>query len=251
MQYGICHLSVVSVRNGANCHDQMVTQLLYGEHFKVKEIRKTCSKIQIAFDKLEGWIDNNQYSFISEDDFKEASSYTDQRLSTDFIAHLNCNEQLLSPLLLGSRIDLSNLLNHSFEGNAPIVKKSKEKLVETALLYLNAPYLSGGKTPFGIDASGLTQMVYKINGFQLFRATEQQSTQGEPLSFIEESEPGDLAFFDDNDGIINHVGIILKDNYIIHSHGKVRIDRIDHTGIFNVQEKNYSHKLRVIKKITA
>ena len=126
---------------------------------------------------------------------------------------------------------------------------SKEDLVDTALLYLNSPHLQGGKTPFGIDSSGFTQMVYKINGQKLLRTTEGQSTQGEPLSFIEESEPGDLAFFDDSDGTIDHVGIILKDNYIIHSSGHVRIDRLDHTGIFNVVKRIYTHNLRVIKKI--
>jgi len=77
----------------------------------------------------------------------------------------------------------------------------------------------------------------------------QQATQGEVLSFIEESEPGDLAFFDNNEGQITHVGIVMNDNYIIHAHGKVRIDRIDHSGIFNVDSQKHTHKLRVIKKI--
>lgn len=249
MQYGICHLSVVSVRLGSSNHEEMITQLLYGDYFKVKERRKYCSKIEIVFDKKEGWIDNIQYQLISESAFKEVDDCKNQRLSVDFIAHLISKEQIFSPLLLGSRIDCCHLMGHSFEGNAPVVSPSKSNLVDTALLYLNAPSLSGGKTPFGIDAPGLTQMVYKINGYQLFRETEKQAIQGEPLSFIEESEPGDLAFFDDKEGNINHVGIILKDNYIIHSYGCVRIDRIDHTGIFNAEEKKYSHKLRVIKKI--
>ena len=92
-------------------------------------------------------------------------------------------------------------------------------------------------------------MVYKLNGYKLERDSHLQAKQGSPLSFIEESEPGDLAFFDNNEGIITHVGIIMKDNYIIHSHGKVRIDRIDHSGIFNVDTQQHTHKLRVIKKI--
>jgi cell wall-associated NlpC family hydrolase len=92
-------------------------------------------------------------------------------------------------------------------------------------------------------------MVYKINGYSLKREALEQSAQGDALSFIEESEPGDLAFFDNSDGVINHVGIIMKDNYVIHASGKVRIDRIDHTGIFNTEIKNYTHSLRVIKKI--
>ncbi len=81
------------------------------------------------------------------------------------------------------------------------------------------------------------------------RDASQQATQGEALSFIEESEPGDLAFFDNAEGAIVHVGIIMKDNYIIHAHGKVRVDRIDHTGIYNAEKREHTHKLRVIKKI--
>jgi cell wall-associated NlpC family hydrolase len=92
-------------------------------------------------------------------------------------------------------------------------------------------------------------MVYKLCGYKLLRAAGQQATEGEALSFIEESEPGDLAFFDNEDGVIVHVGIIMKDNYIIHANGKIRIDRIDHSGIFNVDSQRHTHKLRVIKKI--
>jgi len=128
-------------------------------------------------------------------------------------------------------------------------EQDKKNLISTALLYLNAPELNGGKSPFGIDNAGFTLMVYKLNGIQLMRTAEEQASQGEPLSFIEESEAGDLAFFDDRDGVINHVGLIMPDNYIIHVDGKVRIDRLDHTGIFNREKRNYTHQLRVIKKI--
>jgi cell wall-associated NlpC family hydrolase len=92
-------------------------------------------------------------------------------------------------------------------------------------------------------------MVYKISLIHLHRDAYQQAKQGQALSFIEESEPGDLAFFDNEEGHIIHVGIMMKDNYIIHAHGQVRIDRIDHYGIFNVDTNRYSHNLRVIKKI--
>ena len=98
----------------------------------------------------------------------------------------------------------------------------------------------GWKKPFGIDCSGFTQMVYKLNGYKLLRDASQQATQGTALSFIEESEPGDLAFFDNAEGDIIHVGIIMEDNYIIHAHGQVRIDRIDHSGIYNVTKKKHA-----------
>src|SRR5690606_7204908 len=137
----------------------------------------------------------------------------------------------------------------NYEGIVSDSKQAKPNFINTAFLYLNAPYLWGGKTPFGIDCSGLTQMVYRLNGHKLFRDASQQAPQVEALSVIEESTPADLAFFDNAEGEIIHVSIIMKNNYIIHAHGKVRIDRLDHTGIFNADTGKYSHKLRVIKKI--
>jgi hypothetical protein len=249
MQYGICHLSIVPVRIGPNDTAEMVTQLLYGCLFKVKELRKFWIRIEMAYDGHEGWISKKQFKSISEDVFNQLDSEQDMIISTDFISHVITKDNTFQPITIGARVDIVEFLEHSHEGSSKRPKPEKSSLVETALLFLNAPYLWGGKTPFGVDASGFTQMTYMLNGFKLFRSTEKQATQGEALSFIEESEPGDLAFFDNSEGVINHVGIILKDNYIIHSHGHVRIDRIDHTGIFNTQEKIYSHKLRVIKKI--
>ena len=150
---------------------------------------------------------------------------------------------------MGSVLSAQSLLHHNFDGETLIGQKKKNQLIETALLYLNTHYIWGGKTPFGIDCSGFTQMVYRLNGYKLLRDASQQATQGDALSFIEESSPGDLAFFDNNEGDIIHVGIIMENHYIIHAHGKVRIDRLDHSGIYNVDTKTHSHKLRVIKSI--
>ena len=92
-------------------------------------------------------------------------------------------------------------------------------------------------------------MIYRINGYRIPRDANQKSEFGDTLSFIDESEPGDLAFFDDKEGKITHVGMLLENNYILHAHGRVRIDRIDQTGIFNMEKQKHSHKLRIIKKI--
>lgn len=249
MQYGICPLSIVAIRTLPENHSEMISQVLYGEHFKVLEYRKKWSRIRVAHDKCEGWISNNQYKLISEEVYVEMDQRISQMISSDIVSHVCTEDGILLPIVLGSTVSSTALLNHTFEGSFIEGKNQKSELIDTAFLYLKAPYQCGGKTPFGIDSSGFTQMVYKINGVALSRDAEGQSKQGEALSFIEESEPGDLAFFDNNEGVIDHVGIILKDNYIIHSNGHVRIDRLDHTGIFNTEEKLYTHKLRVIKKI--
>ncbi len=255
MPYGICNLSIVPLRIEPNDKSEMISQVLFGEHFMVLETHKKWSKIRIAFDNYEGWIDTNQYTQLSEENYFEIEE-SKNALAGELIDFVTDENNNFLTIAIGATLPFYNnkklklgTLNYRYEGQVFNEKQPKETLIETAAIFLNAPYLWGGKTPFGIDCSGFTQMVYKLCGYKLVRDAGQQATQGEVLSFIEESEPGDLAFFDNEDGVIVHVGIIMKDNYIIHAHGKIRIDRIDHSGIFNVDTQRHTHKLRVIKKI--
>ncbi|MCA0133227.1 C40 family peptidase [Winogradskyella alexanderae] len=248
MQYGICNLGIVPIRFEPSDKSEMVSQALYGDYFKVLELRKKWSRIRFAFDKYEGWIDNKQYKEINESEYQLLADSI-PLLSNDLIEFVTDQSNKLYPIPLGSDVTGIKLLNHKFDGNLSKDLNKKSNLIKTAFMYLNTPYLWGGKSPFGIDCSGFTQMVYKLNGYKLLRDASQQAMQGEALSFIEESEPGDLAFFDNSEGEIIHVGIIMENNHIIHAHGKVRIDRLDHSGIYNVEKNNHTHKLRVIKKI--
>ena len=251
--FGICNLSIIPLRLEPNDRSEIVSQVLFGEHFEIVEIVKQWSKIKLQFDDYEGWIDTKQYQIISEDNYntltKEAII-----LNSDLVEYIIAPNNILLPITIGASLSFLNhsdinTNNYDFEGLRVSGVKPKIDIVTTSFLYLNSPYLWGGKTPFGIDCSGFTQMVYKLNGYKLLRDASQQSTQGEVLSFIEESEPGDLAFFDNEEGKIIHVGIILENNYIIHASGKVRIDRIDHLGIYNAEQNRHTHRLRVIKKI--
>ena len=251
--FGICNLAMIPLRFEPSDRSEIVSQVLFGEHFEILEQQKQWSKVKMQYDDYEGWIDTKQLQLISESSFNKLSGEA-IILNADLIEYVTAPDNLLIPIPLGSSVSFMhhtdiNSSNFNFEGTKTSVEKSKESLINTAFLYLNAPYLWGGKTPFGIDCSGFTQMVYKLSGYHLLRDASQQSTQGEALSFIEESEPGDLAFFDNEEGNIIHVGIIMADNYIIHASGKVRIDRLDHLGIFNPETNKHTHKLRVIKKI--
>lgn len=251
--YGICNLAIIPLRIEPSDRSEQVSQVLFGEHFEILEQLKQWFKIRLQYDDYEGWIDAKQCQLITESDFTEISN-SSQILNHDLVEYVTTKDNLLIPIPIGSSLtflnyDGINLNNFEFEGLKVTGIKPKSELIRTAYMYLNAPYLWGGKTPFGIDCSGFTQMVYKLNGYKLLRDASQQSSQGEALSFIEESEPGDLAFFDNEEGKIIHVGIIMKDNYIIHASGKVRIDRLDHLGIYNAETNRHTHKLRVIKKI--
>ncbi len=247
MKYGLCNLSLVPLRLEASDTSEMVSQLLYGDHFKIIEINKKWCKIRVSFDNYEGWVDSKQFLEINSEVYHSLEEQT-PKLTSDIMEFISDINGTLIPVSIGSNLNALPYLNHSYEGNFITGTLAKQNIIDSALLFLNAPYLWGGKSAFGIDCSGFTQLVYKLNGYKLMRDAKDQATQGETLSFIEESEPGDLAFFDNNEGIITHVGIIMNNNYIIHAHGKVRIDLLDHSGIFNVELKKHSHKLRVIKK---
>ncbi|NIG54253.1 C40 family peptidase [Chitinophaga sp. Cy-1792] len=120
---------------------------------------------------------------------------------------------------------------------------------DAAMKYLNTAYLWGGRSVFGVDCSGLTQNTFKLAGIELWRDAYQQATQGNAVDFLQEAQLGDLAFFDNEEGRITHVGILLNDQEIIHSSGKVRIDPIDNQGIINRDTGIRTHKLRIIKRL--
>lgn len=248
MEYGICHLGMIPLRKEYSHQSEMVSQLLYGECYKVIEKRKKWVKIRLEWDDYEGWIDHHQMLEISSKDFDKITQ-SNLNISTDLVNYITTKEGLLFPILIGSDLRALETLEHQFEGEIHPVEKLKKALASTAYLFLNAPYLWGGRTLLGIDCSGFTQMVYKINGIRLSRDAHQQALQGQTLSFIEESESGDLAFFDNAEGKITHVGLLLENHHIIHASGNVRIDRIDQSGIFNLQTQNHTHKLRYIKKM--
>ncbi|MDA9808095.1 C40 family peptidase [Flavobacteriales bacterium] len=253
MNYGISNLSIVPMRNEAADQSEMVNQVIFGEHFKVLEIRKKWSKIRLAHDSYEGWICNKQWIEIEEDIYKQLDKEV-ATITTDILDIITKTHH--QPIVIGSILPsyksghaLINNEMYQFDGLTTPGFIKKDKLVENALMYLNAPYLWGGRSPLGVDCSGFTQMVYRLQGVDLPRDAYQQAEVGTTLSFVDESEPGDLAFFDNTEGKITHVGIILEDNHIIHASGKVRIDRIDQQGVFNTKIGNHTHKLRLIKSI--
>jgi len=248
MKYGICNLSIVPIRLEPNDNSEQISQLLYGDAFKILEVKIKWTKIKLCFDNYIGWISNKQYELINEKQLKLLEK-NPQVYSYDLVEFIENDKHELIAIPLGSNLNALNILKHKYDGNKISGVQDKSKIVSTALRFLNSPYSWGGRTPFGIDCSGFTQMVYKLNGYKLERDSHLQAKQGSPLSFIEESEPGDLAFFDNDEGKIIHVGIIMDNNHIIHASGKVRIDRIDQTGVYNSETKTHTHNLRVIKKI--
>lgn len=258
MSHGICLLSVVPCRKEPANVSEMVTQLLFGETYQITDETDEWYKITTSYDSYECWLNKKQHNTLSERSFlqinKEKSFCNGDLVQVAKNKNLNTNIAITVgaslPLLNGHEMQFDGY-HFSFDGSAidTSVKNDEQKIIQTAYLFMNSPYLWGGKNPFGIDCSGFSQLVYKLNGYKLPRDASQQVELGYPLSFVEEAEAGDLAFFDNEEGRITHVGILLDNQTIIHASGQVRIDKFDHYGIFHSERKKYSHNLRVIKRI--
>jgi cell wall-associated NlpC family hydrolase len=257
-EFGICCLSVVPVRAEPSERTEMVTQLLFGDLVVINSENDDWYHIRIVYDNYEGWIDKKMILPVDGEEFANLNNSPVQHTMdiVDIVKNISTGD--LFPVLIGSSIrNISE--NHFFVGDKKYQFMGQltqhdytinySVILENARSFLNAPYLWGGKTPFGVDCSGFTQQVFKISGVKLLRDASQQATQGELVNFISESEPGDLAFFDNDEGKIVHVGIVMDRQKIIHASGKVRIDTIDHQGIYNNDTKIYTHKLRLIKRI--
>ena len=235
MTKGICNVSIAPLRADSSDKSEIVSQLLYGESADILEVKDNWTKIKTHYDNYEAWMDTKQISPVSD----------------DFLSSRKVNlvkEPFQSTMTESGKVLLSMGSEVNFETTAPTRGRDlSESIVNCAKEFLNVPYLWGGKSFFGIDCSGFTQIIYKIHGIKIPRDTYQQAEIGDALTFIEEAKPGDLAFFENKEGRIHHVGIILADQKIIHAHGKVRIDSLDSTGIFNKDQNKHTHKLRFIR----
>ncbi|MDR1345206.1 MAG: C40 family peptidase [Bacteroidales bacterium] len=261
--YGVAHLAQIPMRAMAAESAEMVSQLLFGDAYQVLEESGQWLKIVTCDCHYEGWISRKAFNQLHDDDvpdYLKAGKYMVRdwllfirEIETDITFPVFCGSSFPCPennvLILGNAAFTMQLPeNRIFEGNEKM-SSQQVAMLRFASTYLNAPYLWGGRTPAGIDCSAFTQLIFKSIGLSIPRNASQQMQHGDPVDFITETQVGDLAFFQNEEGEIVHVGMICGKDKIIHSSGKVRIDKLDETGIFDAATGQYTHVLRLIKRM--
>ncbi len=259
MNYGISGLSLIPVRKEPSERSEMVTQILFGEHFEILDYLPGWQHVRLDYDGYEGWVDQKMTTLLSPRKYSRIVNSA-HAVTTDIFSLVPVSGDQNLMVVAGSSLPFWRpyLKQFSIDGTVMTLKGNvsyrkpgnlRQLVISQALKYFNAPYLWGGRSPFGVDCSGFTQIIFKMAGIPLPRDARQQVHAGTILSFVEETLPGDLAFFDDEEGNIVHVGIIWDRNKIIHASGKVRIDNVDQFGIYNTEIRRYTHQMRVMKKI--
>jgi hypothetical protein len=252
MEYGICNLAVIPLRAEANDKSELVSQILFGEIFEILEWKESWVKIVTAYDDYTGWIGRQQFIMIAHFAFKKFRQTPPALTYRPVTQAWKIENNSLLYLPIGSSLAFlegttCHIGNDRFEIIGEIGVSGT--LIETATSFLNTPYLWGGRTHFGIDCSGFTQAVFKLRGIHLLRDAYLQAEQGTLIEALKNAKMGDLAFFENAEGRITHVGILINNQKIIHASGKVKIDTIDDKGIYSEDLKRYTHKLATIKRI--
>ena len=238
MRHGICSLSVIPMRKEASHESELVSELLFNDIYEIIDENQEWLKIRCLYDSYEGWIRKLQHNELSQEKLNEYIS-KDKYIINSPVSYYN-----FKVLSFGSKIFENKpntiMLRNSF---------SPKIMVESAIKLLDTPYRWGGKSIMGIDCSALVQLCAKVAGFKLPRDASQQVNHGDLVMYGNEIQAGDLAFFENENRKITHVGILLSNDKIIHASGKVRIDTFDQTGIFNKESKRHTHILSVIKRL--
>ena len=274
MGYGLALYSVIPVRAEAREAAEQTTQILFGDTFAVLEQQPRWTRVRLDADGQEGWIDAKMCTPMKDSEYRsyrKAYEASTALVAMPMAYALSENNGQTIPLTAGTLLANYELQITNYEGHearfgrfevlgvgfridpsmvieAPL-PMDEQHLMQAVRFFINIPYLWGGKNAMGMDCSGFTQTVMSLFGKPLLRNASEQVTQGEEVAELEQVKAGDLVFFDHQDGRISHVGIAIDRERVIHCSGRVKVEKLDRTGIFNAETGDYSHHLVAIRRI--
>ena len=277
---GISLHSVVPVRTEARETAEMSTQILFAEQCEILAEQARWYQVRLCQDGQEGWVDKKMLTPLSAEEEQKLPAEDTAMVLMPMAYAVSENNGQTIPLTAGTRLcnykdGRFELLGVGFRIDPSMVLTAPLPMDEPHLLqavrfFLNIPYLWGGKNAMGMDCSGFTQVVLSLFGKHLLRNASEQATQGIEVNGLEDAQAGDLAFFckpqtnyannenNANNGAhapITHVGILIDKQRIIHCSGRVKVEKIDATGIFSIEQADaqhpqgqYTHQLLFIRR---
>lgn len=258
---GISLHSVIPIRTEARESAEQSTQMLFNELCTILEEQPRWVRIRLEADGQEGWADEKMICPMKPDEYAQhrealksaamvampmayaVSENNGQTIPLTAGTQLTkYNDGRFEVLGVGFRIDPSMVITKSLDLN-------EQNLLQAVRFFLNIPYLWGGKNAMGMDCSGFTQIIMSLFGKNLPRNASEQATCGRMISSLAKAKAGDLVFFAHEDAKISHVGIVIDAERVIHCSGRVKVEKLDETGIFNAETGLYSHHLVTIRRI--
>jgi gamma-D-glutamyl-L-lysine dipeptidyl-peptidase len=195
---------------------EVISQILYGEKFKILSKNKDWVKIKTSFDNYIGYIKKSKYykNFRPTNKIYKLKSRIFKKINNKFLP-------TNSFLYFATGVSLTNQDKNyiEFEKNKWIKKSDTKKFnhyekdfVKIFKLFLNSKYLWGGKTSSGIDCSALIQIYYYYNRIYFPRDTRDQIRYCKKKT-KKKLIKGDIIFWR------GHVGICINNSKFIHAYG--------------------------------
>lgn len=251
MLVGVCNLSIIPLRAEPSHRSELVSQILFAERFEILKTESDWTYVRLLSPDYEGWVQSGQ--FVID---RGASIKNEEGFVVDLLGAVAKREGVSIDLVPGTRLSSRSVVlsegDEAYIVSSPLRKPGLSdfatELPKLMAYYKDRPYLWGGRSAAGIDCSGLSQAMCRHFGVDLPRDAYQQVQLGENVDFIAEIKPGDLAFFDNAEGRITHVGMMVDQQTIFHASVSVRLDRMDAQGIFNAEQNKYTHNFRIVKR---
>jgi cell wall-associated NlpC family hydrolase len=264
--------SIIPVRVEPKESAEQSTQILFGETCTIVEQIPRWNRVKLDLDGQEGWVDSKMITPMAKEEY---TSYVADYSKAAYVLYpiayaVSANNGQTIPLTAGTRLPQYQngqfqILGVSFRIDPSMViekplQMNEQNFIQTVRFFLNVPYLWGGKNALGMDCSGFTQTILGLFGKHILRNASEQATQGRKIASLTKAKAGDLVFFshyerEEQADKITHVGILLDAQRVVHCSGRVKVEKIDNTGIFSVEQATkdypngqYTHRLLQIRR---